>query len=396
MQAIQIKKRQQKLEIEKQVAKKKADTIDNDASEIGDKVSELVVSSDGIDSESVSGGDDDGADGDLVDPLVLQRVSDAFERAVKEDKKINQNKTNAVKNSVIETDEGEEGTLQGENNVQTEISRDEVKVIQSKVIESKLKNGVSLTSTKRSRDKGRGGTDPTSNPTDVGPIQRNGNSKAMSATKNVKTSRSMVSSNPSAKDIANPDSNAVTLNSSNLDDGYEGAAEKSIDPDSEMQMRASNAIDAVADNDLHPTEILTNAKTERVEIVKKVENKVTPLESEEVESVENVDGMGGLSRHLSSQISTVKDYDKLHSSDPQQRQDAMDHAGDEICPVIGDEVAEENGVSEVEMVNLKEGFVNENNSIASDMIQKVELNKVIKEDIVLLSICLFSLLLNCC
>lgn len=325
-----------------------------------------------------------------MDPLVLQRVNDAFERAVKEDKIINQNETNAVKNSDPQINEGVEGTLQGGN------AHEEVRAIQSKAIESKLKNGVSLTSTKRSRDKGRGGTDPTSNPTDGGPIQRNRNSKALSATKNVKTSRSMVNSNPSAKDVANPDSNAVTLNSSNLDDGHEGAAEKGIDPESEMHMRASNAIDVVADNNFHPTEILTNAKTERLEIENKVENKVTPLESEVVESVEDVDRIRGLSRHLSFQVSTAKDCDKLHISDPQQRQDAMDHAGDEICPVIGDEIAEEIGVSEVEVVNLKEGVINRNNSIASDMIQKVELNKVIKQDIVLLSICLFSLLLNCC
>lgn len=398
MQAIQIKKRQQKLEIEKQIAKKKADTIDNDANEIGDKVSELVVSSDGSDSESVSGGDNDGADEDLVDPLVLQRVSDAFERAVKDDKKMTQNETTAVKNSVHQINEDIEGTLQIKSTVQTEISHSAVKVIQRKAIESKLKNGVPMTSTKRSRDKDSGVTDPTSNSTDGGqdggPIQRNRNSKAMSATKNVKTSRSIVSRNSSAQDVANPNSNAVTFNGSNLYDRYECAAEKSIDPKSGMHIRASNAIEIVADNIFHPTEILTNAKTEWLQIENKVENEIKPLESKEFESIENVFNMGGLSRHLSSQISTVKDYNKLHVSHPLQRQNATDHVGDEICLVIGDEVAEEIGVVEVEVVNLKKEVVNENNSIASDMIQKVKLNKVFKQDILLLSVCLFSLLLN--
>jgi len=131
--AIQIKKRQQKLEVEKQIATKNSTKINDDTNV--DKASELVVSSD--DSESVSGGDDDGANEEIVDPLVLQRVSDAFETALKEDKKMNQNETNAVRNSGLQVGVIEEDTLQGAKTTQSEVAPSKSKVIHSKVIESK-------------------------------------------------------------------------------------------------------------------------------------------------------------------------------------------------------------------------------------------------------------------
>jgi hypothetical protein len=311
-----------------------------------------------------------------VDPLVLQRVSDAFERALKEDKKMNQNETNAVRNSGLQVGVIEEDTLQGANTTQSEAVPSKMKVIQSKLIESKLKNETSLTSTTRSRDKGSGGTNLTSKVADIWTPLVNRNHKAINATRNSKTLPPIASTNPSANNIANPESHDTTLNSNKSDDGYEGAAKIGLEPGNEMQMRASHAIVAVADGNTYPTEIETNAEIERVEKENHVESKVTVLERGDVGSVKHVDGGGHVSRTSSSQISTAKGSDILYVSDHHETSDTVDRTVNEI--------AEEIEITEMLTVEtaILEGVVNKDTSIALDMIQKVKLNKVIKQNIV--------------
>lgn len=318
-----------------------------------------------------------GANEEIVDPLVLQRVSDAFETALKEDKKMNQNETNAVRNSGLQVGVIEEDTLQGAKTTQSEVAPSKSKVIHSKVIESKLKNEASLTSTKRSRDKGSGGTNLTSKVADACTPQGNRNHKAINATRNAKKSLSMASTNPNANNFANPELNDTTLNSTKLDAGYEGATKIGLEPENEMQMTASHTIFAFANGNTYPTEIDTNAKIERVEQENQVECKVIVLESVDVGSVKDIDGVGHVSSTSSSQISTAKEIHLLYASDLHEKLNTVDRTVNEI--------AEEIKIAEIMTLEtaILEGVINKDSSIASDMIQRVELNKVIKQNIVL-------------
>lgn len=383
------------------------------------KVSELIVSSD--DSESVSGGDDDdGVDGDedVVDPLVLQRVSDAFNKAVNEEIKVNQDDNDVVKDSAFRGGEDEESSLQREETVQSRRSNSEVKVNKKKVIESELGNGLSVTSTVRSREKRFDGIDSTVKIADRDKLQRDRKNEAIGGIKDVRFSCSKVSSTSlrtggtSSNIDSHPstDTDTVTLSSrsklsipvkrvSRFAEQEEthysmSKIDKGPGPDNEkdegehaIQMRITNGmmkIKVVPDNRSHPTEIVIDSKTETEEGENKVERKEIVIERDEVEVIEDDEGKEEASRKLVSEALITKESYMLHIVGIQHRLNGADDAGDHICLVGGDNITMESGGKEVATL---EGITGEssssNSNTALDETHQLKLNEVISQSIVL-------------